>query len=210
MFRTLIVLGGLAFAAAMAAPAAQAQSNAGDIVRALTPTKPLTRSLTGKTRQIEVIPGKEAEILENKSLPKVNLSIEFEYDSDRPTPNGQKEIATLGAALSDPKLKDFQFLVAGHTDARGSDEYNQRLSERRAAAVVAILAQAFKVDPARLKPKGFGRKTLARWRQSGQSAQSSRGSREPGSVKNPRAVNDDIPDPREPAGNYRRLTKRAG
>jgi outer membrane protein OmpA-like peptidoglycan-associated protein len=160
MLRTTALLAGLAFAVTIAAPQAQAQSNASDIVRALTPSKPLTRSLSGKSRAIEIVPGKEAEILENKSLPKINLSIEFEYDSDRPTPVGQKEIATLGAALSDPQLKDFQFLLAGHTDARGSDEYNQRLSERRAAAVAAILAQAFKVDPARLKPKGFGESRL--------------------------------------------------
>ena len=32
-------------------------------------------------------------------------------------------------------------LVDGHTDARGGDEFNQRLSERRAAAVKHVLVE---------------------------------------------------------------------
>ena len=35
----------------------------------------------------------------------------------------------LGAALSDEKLKGSVFLVAGHTDAKGSDAYNLSLSD---------------------------------------------------------------------------------
>ena len=145
----------------LAAPSAQAQiSSKDDIVRSLKPAegRGLTRSLT--TRKIEIIPGKEAEVLDqNKDLPKINLTIEFEYNSDRPTPVGVQQLAALGEALRDPGLKGFRFMLAGHTDARGSEEYNQGLSERRAVAVQRFLA-GNQIDPSKLNIVGFGKTRL--------------------------------------------------
>ena len=46
-------------------------------------------------------------------------------------------------------------LIAGHTDSTGSAEYNQRLSERRAAAVMHYLVSQG-VDPRRIDARGFG------------------------------------------------------
>jgi outer membrane protein OmpA-like peptidoglycan-associated protein len=46
--------------------------------------------------------------------------------------------------------------VAGHTDSIGSDAYNQKLSERRAQAVVDYLVSKG-VDPKRLKAVGYGK-----------------------------------------------------
>ena len=46
-------------------------------------------------------------------------------------------------------------LIAGHTDSTGSDAYNQRLSERRAAAVMHYLVSQG-VDPRRIQARGFG------------------------------------------------------
>ena len=48
--------------------------------------------------------------------------------------------------------------VQGHTDERGSDAYNLRLSQDRAAAVVEYLTERAKsaVDPSRLTPQGYG------------------------------------------------------
>ena len=45
--------------------------------------------------------------------------------------------------------------VAGHTDSVGSDDYNRRLSQRRAAAVVDWLVD-HGVPGARLRPVGYG------------------------------------------------------
>jgi outer membrane protein OmpA-like peptidoglycan-associated protein len=45
--------------------------------------------------------------------------------------------------------------VEGHTDSKGSDAYNQRLSQRRAEAVVKYLIGKG-IDPSRLEAVGFG------------------------------------------------------
>lgn len=45
--------------------------------------------------------------------------------------------------------------VEGHTDSRGSDAYNQKLSQKRAEAVVAYLVAAG-IDAERLLPIGYG------------------------------------------------------
>ena len=46
--------------------------------------------------------------------------------------------------------------VEGHTDARGNDDANMELSQRRAQAVVRFLVDRGEVDPARLEARGFG------------------------------------------------------
>jgi outer membrane protein OmpA-like peptidoglycan-associated protein len=46
------------------------------------------------------------------------------------------QLQALGADLGKPELKGAALLVAGYTDASGSAAYNQRLSERRAGAVI--------------------------------------------------------------------------
>ena len=158
MLRTLLWTAALVLAAVTIAPEAQAQMSKDEIVKGLKPAQGLTRSL--RTRKIEIVPGKEAEVLEeNKDLPKINLTIEFEYDSDRPTRAGEQQLLQLSEALKDPNLKGFRFLLAGHTDARGSPEYNQRLSERRAEAVQRYLAGT-QVDPKKIQTVGFGKTRL--------------------------------------------------
>lgn len=66
----------------------------------------------------------------------------------------------LGAALSDEKLKGSVFLVAGHTDAKGSDAYNLSLSDQRAKSVAEFLIENFHIDPKQLVAIGFGEEKL--------------------------------------------------
>lgn len=51
--------------------------------------------------------------------------------------------------------KDVKIEIGGHTDAVGSDTYNQRLSEMRALSVRQYLIQ-HGIDPARLVSRGYG------------------------------------------------------
>ena len=61
------------------------------------------------------------------------------------------QLATIIAAYPDGRVELF-----GHTDAKGDDAYNQRLSERRAQAVASWLAGKHGVDAARMTTRGMG------------------------------------------------------
>jgi outer membrane protein OmpA-like peptidoglycan-associated protein len=52
------------------------------------------------------------------------------------------------------------FLVAGHTDAKGSDAYNLILPDQRAKAVAGFLVENFHIDPKQLVAVGFGEEKL--------------------------------------------------
>lgn len=52
--------------------------------------------------------------------------------------------------------KDINLQIIGHTDNQGEENYNQTLSESRAAAVKQILIEEFEIDEARLQFMGKG------------------------------------------------------
>ncbi len=62
----------------------------------------------------------------------------------------------LGKALSDANLKGSTFVVAGHTDAVGSEAYNQDLSERRADTIKRFLTEKYGINGADLVTVGYG------------------------------------------------------
>ncbi len=51
---------------------------------------------------------------------------------------------------------DLDMTIEGHTCNIGSEVYNQGLSERRAEAVRQKFARDFGIDPARMRPAGYG------------------------------------------------------
>lgn len=146
------------------------------LVKALTPPK--TRSLTSPTPTpaqkadadfVHSLQGKsrslttsERERLQTVSAdkPSADLTMEFGYNSAVLQGESLKTADTLGKALGNPDLKDKTFVLSGHTDAKGSDELNQRLSERRSEAVKQYLVKTYKIDPAKLITVGFGKTQL--------------------------------------------------
>jgi outer membrane protein OmpA-like peptidoglycan-associated protein len=64
--------------------------------------------------------------------------------------------ALLEAAQIMKENPDISVEIQGHTDNVGSDEYNQRLSERRAYAVVNFMVQHGGIDTRRLAARGYG------------------------------------------------------
>ncbi len=79
--------------------------------------------------------------------------IEFETGSAAISPASSKILDQLLRACL--RCKAFKVSIAGHTDNVGEPDLNQRLSEERAAAVVAYLT-ARGIEAARLSSAGFG------------------------------------------------------
>jgi len=153
--KQLIITGiGLAFLFPGLAASQSNNASVDDLVEKLVP-KPLTRSLqvNSETRGIKV----EGRRTENASL---NLYVNFEYDSDQLRQDTQIILDQLGEALGDGRLSKYDFLIAGHTDAVGSDAYNRDLSERRAKSVKNYLVNRHNISSTKLIEKGFGESRL--------------------------------------------------
>jgi outer membrane protein OmpA-like peptidoglycan-associated protein len=90
----------------------------------------------------------------------VDLTVNFEFDSAKLSNDGMISLDALGKAISDPDLKNERFRIAGHTDAVGSDSYNQKLSEARAIVVRGYLAQNYQLNPNNFDVVGYGKSQL--------------------------------------------------
>jgi outer membrane protein OmpA-like peptidoglycan-associated protein len=90
--------------------------------------------------------------------PKVDLEINFDYNSAELTPKAEPQLNSLGKALTAKELTGSVVMLGGHTDAKGSDEYNQGLSERRAETVKRFLVETYKIPAANLVTAGYGKK----------------------------------------------------
>jgi len=95
-----------------------------------------------------------------KERPSVDLVIYFDFNSAEISQKAMATLTSLGKALSTQDLKGQTFLVAGHTDAIGTDEFNQTLSERRARAVKQFLAEKFGLPDPQLLAVGYGKEQL--------------------------------------------------
>jgi len=152
------------------------------ILRALTPAKkPLTRGLsiggsaepaanTAQSKFVTSVRGRStrslsanereeiAAIVQDK--PKIDLEITFDYNSADISAKSIPSVQALGRALSNAELKGSTFVVAGHTDAAGTEEYNQNLSERRADAIKKYLIDKYGINGSDLVTVGYGKSKL--------------------------------------------------
>jgi outer membrane protein OmpA-like peptidoglycan-associated protein len=94
-----------------------------------------------------------------KAASSFNLAVTFEYNSDVLTSEAKDNLNEFAEALKDPSLIEYQFKIEGHTDAVGPDDYNVKLSRRRADAVAKYLT-SHGVDRQRLKIFGLGKQNL--------------------------------------------------
>ena len=88
---------------------------------------------------------------------KVTLAADalFDYDKAVLRPEGKSKLDDVSGKLKDIKLE--VIIAVGHADRLGSDQYNQKLSEKRAEAVKAYLVGKG-VEPNRVYTEGKGEK----------------------------------------------------
>ena len=114
-----------------------------------------------KTRQITVEERKEiADVVKENDLPAIDLEVFFDYNFAAITDEALPILEKLGEALNSDKLKGSVFMVAGHTDAHGSADYNLGLSNARARSVREFLIKKFDIAPDQLVAVGFGEEQL--------------------------------------------------
>lgn len=93
-------------------------------------------------------------------LPSIDMEILFDYDSDRLRPDQYGKLGELSKLLKGGKFADYRFAFLGHSDAKGSQAYNQDLSFRRAQAVSSLVAQMAGIQPTRMIASGMGKSQL--------------------------------------------------
>jgi outer membrane protein OmpA-like peptidoglycan-associated protein len=167
------VVAALALFAGGAVIAAEVPSEQ-QILQALKP-KPLTRGLTQspsdvarkqdeekfvdglrtrRTRGLSV--GDREKVAEiAKEKPQIDLEINFDYNSAEINARSLPGVNNLGKALT--QMPGSVFVLAGHTDAKGGDGYNQSLSERRADAVRKYLVKNYGLTADNLVTVGYGK-----------------------------------------------------
>ncbi|WP_375698440.1 OmpA family protein [Pseudophaeobacter sp. TrK17] len=86
----------------------------------------------------------------------LDVEVFFDFGSAELGAKAKSQLMPLGQALASDLLSGSRYLVVGHTDAKGSADYNRKLSNQRAKAVREYLLQAYTIAPDRLIAVGLG------------------------------------------------------
>lgn len=86
----------------------------------------------------------------------LNADVLFEFDRAELLPNAEPVLRKAAAYLSEERTSAIR--IEGHTDSKGDDAYNLRLSRQRAEAVRRWLRERGGIDPARMSATGHGEK----------------------------------------------------
>lgn len=100
---------------------------------------------------LEKAPDETETVLINQPI-RLN-NIYYDFDDDKILQDAEKDLGALLELMD--TYPDMVIELSSHTDAQGSDKYNERLSQRRAQSAVDWLIDRG-VDPARLEARGYG------------------------------------------------------
>jgi outer membrane protein OmpA-like peptidoglycan-associated protein len=107
---------------------------------------------------IEELKRQNLEVRETDRGVVVNLpDVLFEFGRADLTGSARGKVADIADVLEGQNVRGRRVSIEGHTDSVGSDESNQRLSERRAEAVASALERSG-IDSGRVRTRGFGEK----------------------------------------------------
>ncbi len=113
---------------------------------------------TGTTTETVVASNETATLVKMPADLGVNIRIEFAFDSAALDEAQKPKLAKLCNVM---KASDIQlFRIIGHTDASGSDDYNERLSRLRAEEVQRFFVNDCGIEAGRLEAVGLGKRFL--------------------------------------------------
>ena len=99
------------------------------------------------------VPGVEVIRVEEGIIVEFSSSVLFAFDKSNLSNEAKSNLDKLVIVLNSHKDTDIE--IQGHTDSRGSEAYNQKLSEQRASSVSAYLVSKG-IPGSRLTTIGFG------------------------------------------------------
>ncbi len=99
------------------------------------------------------VPGVEVIRVEEGIIVEFSNSVLFAFDKSNLSNAAKANLDKLVTVLNEYKETDIE--IQGHTDSKGSETYNQQLSEQRASSVSSYLVSKG-VSIGRLTTKGFG------------------------------------------------------
>jgi outer membrane protein OmpA-like peptidoglycan-associated protein len=82
----------------------------------------------------------------------------FDYDQDSLRVEALASLEKLGTLIR--RNPQASFIIEGHSDSFGSEDYNLDLSRRRAGTVKAWLVTMMNISPDRISARGFGKSRL--------------------------------------------------
>lgn len=116
----------------------------------------IKRGLASRHYGLLSVPTKSDTRISSVPIPSVNIRINFIYNSSQVDDFSKQNVSALASALSDDAYNDRQFLLIGHSDARGKSEYNRDLSLDRAEAIRDMLVAIEPGLEGRLDTTGYG------------------------------------------------------
>ena len=117
--------------------------------------EPMDDDKDGVLNQFDKCPNTSAGVKVNKDgcFETVNLNVNFDNNSVQIKNQYMQNIEKFANILN--QNKSLTAVIEAHTDSKGTDAYNQNLSDRRAVSVVNELKK-LNVDSSRLKSRGYG------------------------------------------------------
>ena len=85
----------------------------------------------------------------------LSLPVPFAFDSAEILPSAKAQLDAIAAGIRMLPANQ-RVVIEGHTDAVGTEEYNEELSQRRAQSVRRYLVATHGIEPTRLQAVGLG------------------------------------------------------
>lgn len=90
----------------------------------------------------------------------IGMPVLFHFGKTSLLESSKPFLDQVGKLMSHADYLRESLVVEGHTDAVGSDQYNQYLSEKRALSIKDYLVYNYDIDPDRIYSKGMGETKL--------------------------------------------------